>query len=357
MKILLHGATGFSTTNFGDCLFAILFYDNAKEYGDVYFWDISAFLKDKIKNLAHDKNKINFDILIYISGGYFADPYRQSFKYNLLNLYRYYLVGLLCALLKKPIAIIGVDVDHSIYKINMFLFKYIYKHASVVAVRNSESVKAICEMGLDARKVVEISDTALNIRHLDIRPSSEVLRVQSINKKKLLWHFNHVNDVFLREYEAINLFLDENPDYCLVIADDCVLPENLSNRTTNRQIDSTMRCNTVFYYQYNDPLDMCALINSCDFVLTYKLHVGIVAVSYHKSVVSIPQYYEKVYKYYNQIGEASRCHPLSSTSTELLHNLLSQYKDVPISLSQNIVEKSQQGFALLQKFLGAHCKK
>ena len=98
-------------------------------------------------------------------------------------------------------------------------------------------------------------------------------------------------------------------------------------------------------------MELCSVIQSCDSVITYKLHVGIVAAAYSKAVIPIPQHYKKVQKYYNQIGYGERVLSLKDATVEGVYDRISEYIDAPIALPEEIYEKARRNDALLDAFL------
>jgi polysaccharide pyruvyl transferase WcaK-like protein len=107
-----------------------------------------------------------------------------------------------------------------------------------------------------------------------------------------------------------------------------------------------------FYYKYGEnPLELCSVIKSCDCVITYKLHVGIVAAAYSKSVIPIPQHYQKVQKYYNQIGCGERVLPLKDAAVDTVYDRISRYIEKPINLPEEIYEKARQNQVYLDDFI------
>ncbi len=145
MNVLLNGATAGS--NFGDFLFAKAFQDYVggivgKE--NVYWYNsryaMSDFYASKLNN---NQTKLkNIDALVYISGGYFCGN-DKTLKHTIIRYLSYFHVGMRCIAKKIPYAIIGLEVaipkSRFMYKVQ----KKILKNASVIVVRNQNSIDAL----------------------------------------------------------------------------------------------------------------------------------------------------------------------------------------------------------------------
>ena len=115
MKIILVGALRYS--NFGDILFAKLFYSRIREShkdASVLLYEtpinrVSAFCREELN--YHEKAKSrdlkNADVLVYISGGYFANSFEKPLTKLLWHI-RYARPGIMFSRKKKRIIVAGI---------------------------------------------------------------------------------------------------------------------------------------------------------------------------------------------------------------------------------------------------------
>ena len=107
-NLILHGAI--NTSNFGDVLFASVFYNNLNEIPDkydVYFaefpqYGVGTFVRNEIPYKKHISllGQLKAHALVYISGGYLGDN-RKSIRLSVRRFFRYVLPGLLAVMTKK----------------------------------------------------------------------------------------------------------------------------------------------------------------------------------------------------------------------------------------------------------------
>jgi polysaccharide pyruvyl transferase WcaK-like protein len=148
---------------------------------------------------------------------------------------------------------------------------------------------------------------------------------------------------------ALKQFYLENPgQYEIIVASDQHYPNDGETFEEVRKFAGE----DAYYYQYGEnPLELCSVIKSCDCVITYKLHVGIVAAAYSKSVIPVPQHHKKVQKYYNQIGQGERVLPLKDATIEKVFQRISRYIHEPIVLPEQIFEKARENNLYLEAFI------
>ena len=105
-------------------------------------------------------------------------------------------------------------------------------------------------------------------------------------------------------------------------------------------------------YNYSEPDDLCALLNRCNLILTYKLHVGIISATLGRSVIAVSKH-EKIQRYYKQIGEQDRCVDFVGCTSELLEGKVARYYGKGISLNQQILNQAYENWQLLDGFLAS----
>ncbi|MCK1257701.1 hypothetical protein MX099_07560 [Streptococcus uberis] len=105
MKILLHGATDFGSSNFGDFIYGEIYHSFIKEIlpdSNVSYYNPSEYFKKYTRNYDFNNNDAkNADLLVYIPGGYFGEGHNAQLKHNLMQFYRFMPVGLKSLFKKK----------------------------------------------------------------------------------------------------------------------------------------------------------------------------------------------------------------------------------------------------------------
>lgn len=368
-NIILHGCTFGS--NFGDCLFAKLFYDECERVNPGYnkLYDNKFIIKNSEFRLSeHYRNYINYhkkcrfiDIIkckgiVFFGGGYFGET-TNSHKEAIIRYYRYLKLGLFARLLKKPVAIIGVEAGPISVKFLKKSIKKLFNYADIVAVRNTDSAKFLKEIGVK-NNVIITADPAININK-DIKPDEDKtvqeIRQIFLDKKILLFH-SITNTTYLKLVEfkvipALNKFLMDNPEYGVVFTYDQVTStEKIDElKSLAKKIENTK----VYINSYKDPTKLINLIEISDLIITTKLHVGIIGSSLSKSVISIPFNSNKILRYYDYINESGRCTPIKETDENTIYNQLNKYNGVNINLSNDLIMKSKENYDLLDHFINS----
>lgn len=349
MKLLVVGATYMD--NFGDMLFAKLILDRLKDKTENRFYLTS----DYCKNFIGSENLKNFnpkdaDALLYMPGGYLGDRSDTSLYTTYLWFKRYFPIGLYFAKKKKPILILAVDAGPCKYWFMRKVIRKICQNTTKVIVRNSESKNFLVnKIKLSQDNIFVTSDYAQTILNFPIPENSEFEKWKNKEKKQILLHINECEEARKVILPALKSFYVENSKkYEIVVASD----QHYANDGKTFEEVKKFAGEDVYYYKYSDnPLELCSVIKSCDCVITYKLHVGIVASTYSKSVIPVPQHYKKVQKYYNQIGYGERVIPLKDANVENVFEALTKYVTEPIILSKDIYEKAEQNNSYLNEYI------
>ncbi len=351
MKVLLNGAT--RGTNFGDYLFAQMFQDYVSEKigEDNVFWyegryALSEFYK---MNLKYDRKYRlkDIDALVCISGGYFCGD-DHSFRDYILRYLAYFHIALKCIRMKKKIAIIAVEVGQSGSKLIDRIQRYILSKANLVVVRNIESLEQLNKYGVNnaictADSVHAITEEMFNSTRIPVEIEDEI-------RPKIFLHIQFLNahSVHDKIIPALNTFLAKHPEYCVVIGTDQYVPDKID---ALKEISKTISCDKVFVYEYGNPIALCKVLNNMDFIITPKLHVGIVGATLGKSVVSFSFHTQKIARFYNQLEENGRSLPVSEFDEEKAVNMMETYHNIPITVPAEITEKAQNNFKILDNFL------
>lgn len=349
-KIVLCGATHGS--NFGDTMFGIMFYEYIHlRYPEIeiYYTKVSDYFNTWQKNSKTvDSEWKDIDGLIFISGGYFGDSPSESYKNSFFRFMNYVRFGLRAKLKKIPVAIIGIGAGPIKNSMLRHMIISIFNYARVISVRDKQSYQFLKSNGCK-KEIIITSDSAQAIRRFGFsKEKCSSICEFSVNKKKLLVH---CPTMYVKEYvEKVICAVDKLYKDC-VYMDVYFCNDSKVEEGELKKISSAFTGNNKKYYIYNDPLEFIQFLKEMDMIITPKLHVGIFAVSFEKSVLSFPIHPGKTQRYYQQIGYSERCIPLSETNQEDVCKLITQYMDNSIHLSETIYAKAIKNFEMLDGFI------
>jgi polysaccharide pyruvyl transferase WcaK-like protein len=368
MNILLHGAD--SGSNFGDYLFADIFYKKIEECNpngrNLFFecgrFGIGQFFKKNMQYTKKQKIRDIFksDLLVFFSGGYFGER-KNTAKQQLKRFLRYIPIGLIFILRKKPIVIIGIGGGPISSKILRRFMCCLMEYAAELTVRDIETAEYYIKSGVK-REIKVTSDTAqiVNQEMLpDLLIKEELDQIFS-KKKRLFLHI--LNDDLANQriteklIDPINKFLMNNPEYGVILGCD----STHTMPVEDMKIYQKLNCNVKYPYHYESPWQLGALLNTVDLIITTKLHVGIIGSTLSKSVLSFPIHPEKTKRYYKQINQQSRCIPISDVSKDEIEEILNQYHNQKITLPEEIRAAAQENIKTLEKAIiriGKHTSK
>lgn len=355
MNILIHGAT--HTSNFGDVLFAYLFFKRCEELNvnarflEMPRFAVSEFCRKEL-NYNYKGNMLSLfksDALIMMSGGYLGDD-KYSTKNSIKRYLHYILPARLFELLKKPVYIIGVGGGPLISKKLRNSCVKMLNNASYISVRDIETKEYFESYGVKM-DIVLSTDTAqvitsdeLSKYHMDSNTN-----ILDPNKKYIFLHVVNKPAIDKKMSEsiapAINRFLFDHPDYDVVIGNDEITDVRLL-KTYNAIIDDRK-----IAFDYESIFQLCSILNKMNFVVTPKLHVGIVSASLGKSVLSFPIHREKTERYYRQIGEQRRCVHMDNVTEDLAYNQINEFYNVPISISLEIRNMAKNNLCVIDDFI------
>ena len=276
-------------------------------------------------------------------GGFFGDRHDTSLYTTYLWFKRYFPIGLKFAFFRKPILILGVGAGPCKYTFMKSIIKYISKRANKVIVREDDSAEFLKKLGVDC---IVTSDLAQTITDYEL----PVVQLNCTKKKKILVHINQNKWAADKVLPAVQQFYEKHKEeYNIIVASDQVCPDDYAiyeKIKTFAEADS-------FFYKYGDPFELCSVIEQSDVVVTYKLHVGIVACSYGKSVIAVPEHYKKVERYYKHIGYPERVLPLYRANSQTIFNMLEDYAEVPIQIPAAIIDSAYENFDELKNYIEA----
>jgi polysaccharide pyruvyl transferase WcaK-like protein len=341
-KILIVGAT--YSDNFGDMLFTRIMADYLGDKCQFRYYLLSDYARNFIKKTKISDFPIcEAEALVYMPGGFFGDRHDTSLYTTYLWFKRYFPIGLKFAFLRKPILILGVGAGPCKYTFMKSIIKYISKRANKVIVREDDSAEFLKKLGVDC---IVTSDLAQTITDYEL----PVVQLNCTKKKKILVHINQNKWAADKVLPAVQQFYEKHKEeYNIIVASDQVCPDDYAiyeKIKTFAEADS-------FFYKYGDPFELCSVIEQSDVVVTYKLHVGIVACSYGKSVIAVPEHYKKVERYYKHIGYPERVLPLYRANSQTIFNMLEDYAEVPIQIPAAIIDSAYENFDELKNYIEA----
>lgn len=351
-KIILCGAM--HTSNLGDVLFGEMFRQRIASVlpdADILFFNVGQFNKEKLMlKKSGFADQISADALVYLSGGLFCSSrkpktLRRHMKL-LLVLYRYYYYGIVSAIRKRPITMIGVDVGPLYTSVQRKALKFIVKRSKLVVVRNQNSADFIKSLGIQNDNIIVSSDSALAIKHFNI-PSPK----DSILSKEFRYIVIHVTKHADMEHycsqiiPAVVKVYGAEEDIRYLVTDDFMIDNPyLELAKGHLPADKTI------IYEYKDPFDLLGIIQACDTIITPKLHLGIYGCIYQKTVFSFPVHPEKTTRFYQQIGYSDHCNSLHGTSFEAACLILCGGKGVRAEIPAELTKKAEHNFELLDEF-------
>jgi len=354
-KVLLHGA--FFGSNYGDFLFCKILINHLEKYKcNVILGKSSKFFRNKFnikRNSLEIINLIKSDALVFAPGGYFGEPNVKGLKllrWRIRYLLKHAYLGVLARLFHKPYAIIGIGAGPLNFWLGRIVTRYIFNGANVITVRDYESYDFIKSLGVKNKNIEICVDLVVHYikeMMLDNRILNANGFILDNTKKYILFHISTGGDKVSIVSEAIKKYINEKRINCkIIICTDFNL--DIEEKLINNVIENFEN------YDYEvlkyDVDKLSSIISISDLIITFKLHVGIVAAALGKSVISIPVHH-KVKRFYNQINESNRCNDNESITVLDVYNMIDEYMTVPIILDNEIYDKSRKNLLVMDDFL------
>jgi polysaccharide pyruvyl transferase WcaK-like protein len=351
-NVMLHGATNFESSNYGDYIYGEMVYEYLKEKKlNVCFYQPSSYFERNLKEYSKNRsiNKTEADLIIYIPGGYFGEGHEARFRDNLVQFIRFMPLGIWASYKKIPLVVLGIGAGPNNCSLMNFGIRRICNHSQFVTVRDKESYEALKKLCPKAN-IIESGDLIIT-RDLNVSSgSSQLQRIEQIkkNKKVLLVHYNHSKDALLKFASCVNKFTAKNPEYIVVVASDSILKYE-EEYFKEFEHESGIKCE---HFLYENPSEMTMLLKTVDVVLSCKLHVGVIACSFGKSVIAVACHPEKTARFYSQIGESGRCVSLFDVDSDEICELLEKYHENGIQIDEQVIKKSSLTWELLEPIFG-----
>ena len=285
MKILLHGYT--YSYNYGDILYLKSYYNECLKNGFVValltasnsLFKISEKVLEELGNpkIVTINNVSDYDALVICGGGMYCQKPNDN---TYLRFLRFVFPVLYFLEQNKPVYIFGVDVGPFETSWMEKYIKRIFNESTICSVRNSKSSKYCNNI---------VPDSLLSLSITKPKKKKQIL-IHCVRDYDKVFEDNIIPVLhkYYSEYELV--FLSDN------------------------EFDITK---TVFgkygkLVNYTNSEEITTIISESSFVITNKLHVGLIATLSGISVISFPFFYEKVHRFYNDINELDRCVPIKN---------------------------------------------
>lgn len=359
MNILIHGAI--NASNFGDCIFADMFFTtlrNALPNDNIWFYDmppygIGTYLRKHLNYdyimSADDYDMV--DVLIFISGGYFGEN-TKSLRDSIKRYNRYVKLGLKYIKKNVPILVLGLEVGPINFNFLKNAVGRILNYASVLTVRNKESLE-YCYNVISANNAILTFDTALQIGRTKIFDSFSNINTILEDEKKAI--FLHIPYNGLSDKRYIRNILDPVCDFCEKHKEYYIIygMDNEEAHGMNNIMEYIIKNKSILtkHYCYTDYWELCILLSKVDFIVTTKLHVGIVGASYGKAIISTPKHSYKTERFYREIGHLENCVSFYELSPDHMKILLEQLYNKPIKIDEINYELSRKNLDIMVDYL------
>ena len=227
---------------------------------------------------------------------------------------------------------------------------HILQNADLITTRNVRTAEFF--QPYTPVEITPLFDVILHIRNMNLGeiPANvtEALKACEVQGKKKIFFHMYAKDEPNRALEekilpAINRYVEETGAH-LFLGTDYVASRPIEETDLYRKLKGEK---TVC--RYRSPLELCAILDQCDFVITPKLHVGVVSSALGKSVVSVALVPIKTKAFYEDIGCADRSISLEEATPQLVYDQIVKFADRPIQIPQELVEKAEKNLDLLKK--------
>ncbi|MGT2957807.1 hypothetical protein A9Q68_02020 [Streptococcus bovimastitidis] len=350
MKILLHGATDFGSSNFGDFIYGEIYHSFLKELfpeATISYYNPSDYFKKYTRNYDFAQNDSkNADALVYIPGGYFGEGNDAKLKHNLVQYIRFMPAGLKAIVKKQDIYVSGVGAGPNTDFLLTNAIKAVCKKAKLVTVRDAESKIALEKLGVSS--VFEGADPILAFDYSKIIENTSQIDklIEEANGKQIVFvHYNHSEEALEKFAKTIKLLSKNNNNLHFIVGSDQILADETDKLERFLELSGC----TISHYKYDSSFELLSLLNRVDTVLTCKLHVGVIATIFNKAVICIAEHPTKSKRYYKRIGTPERCVSLYETNVDEIVELFNKYSEIPVNIPNEEIAKAQIHYDLLKE--------
>lgn len=349
-KILIHCSTNSGTSNFGDVIFAEMILNHLQDAGyEAGFFELSDYVDDYLyKTKKFERHIISMDSadgVVYFAGGYFGEKKSERIDRSIRHYKRFMRFGKLALNANKPIAVIGIGAGPYLWFPSKSIVKKVCNCASVISTRDPESTSYLKGIGV-SNQIETCSDLAQTYLLPNDYTSNNSLF--NDNCDYIFLHTNYQIDVATLFANGVKDLVLNNPNIKVIVGADNVV--NIDNAA--EIVKRILGDNRVVVYNYSIPDDLCAVISKCDLIITYKLHVGILASTLGRSVISVYKH-PKIVRYYNQIKQIERCVDFNKCSVNTLSNLVNSFYGKTFNIPIDVLNSSKRNWDLLDAFVSS----
>jgi len=347
MKIGVHGS--YFGRNFGDTLILRIVVNWVREYNPqaIIFLPFVTSDEEAIEILGHKNPEYrlsDMDGLIFGPGGYFGEPSGGLIKrliWSWRNFQRHIRWNKYLYKGKIPYMIVGVGVGPLSFPFIRKGVAKLFLNSKYIAVRDKYSLQYLIDWKVPKDRIYVYSDVALTLK-----PNPDIKTV----KNKVAVHYTTplIHDEYLVK-SFIDFFKVINKEYDIYFIED--IYGQFSQRKSPYNLKYILDSHGLIFpvIEYKNPQSLIEDLQSFDKIITSKLHVGIVAYSLGKRVLSIPQH-PKTVRFYEQIERSEFCISNNTITTDLL---LEKFEKLDsISNVNNVqIEKSIVNKDIVMSFL------
>lgn len=296
--------------------------------------------------------------LVYGAGGYLGEPMIRKWEWGFKFFKKHVVPAEYCNFKKIDYAIISPGFGPITNLFTRSEVIRICKHSKIIVLRDIESKNYLVQYGIPEDKVIVTADVALSLTKDDI-PNDSVERIKDI--------FAGSTNLKYGVHVGADIDSSKYGDKAQMILDDCikffnenkhitpVLIKDNKNPAQKKAVDYLKDHieNNCVVYQHEDIWDTCALLAECEFVLTNKLHIGIVSYALGNTPLSFP-YHPKTIRFYKQINQESLCTPIlnieDGTVLDTLNRTVNNEWKTEIELISNKRRPELRELALKNKY-------
>lgn len=362
-SILLQGFLAGS--NFGDILIAHLFYSHCRAlpFRKIGFLQFGHYgIGDFCRKELHYTERLSFweclrhDAFILISGGYLWD--HRTFLTARQRFFWFFFFPLIYQLMGKPVYILGAGGGKVLTHWLRRAMVRVLNKSKVVYVRDIATKETFTRYGV-GNHMKATADTALTITP-DRIPAFEKkadLEILAGGRKKLFLHVFEANGgnrlINKNVVPALLGFMKSHKEYMLIMSGDntnTYQPE-IQGFINTMQQQFIQEGIDVFDYTYHDCLQLCALLNEVDCIITPKLHVGVVGSALGKSVIAFPLHPEKTDHFYQMIGQSERCCNMAKLTPSRAKEMIEQFHNIPMIIPDELRERAKQNLCVIDSLV------
>lgn len=354
-EILLNGAS--FANNFGDILFFQIFSKKVLDSGfQPTMYSTNQVIINQLPYVKFYENRKkavkNAFKIAYIGGGYLGEqPFSRKidlYKWGFRNIRDIHIIGLLGIYYKKPIGVFGAGGGKITNVLTRYIVREIIEYANPVIVRDKETKDALIYCKNHENIIVSV-DTVLAISQLRISSSQ-------VKTKNVILHLSDspdINNVSKILWNDMKTFLIKHPEYsCTIITDHFSGGQKRSFDYFENISKKNIQVKT---YKYTETEELIDIIKSSDIVITNKLHVGIVGISFDKNVISVPNH-PKVKNLFKQLCIEENLLDKNLIKENQLLVLLEKHKDFEFKLNDSVKKQALVNLVEFEDFITKETK-